>query len=434
MISVLLGVLATVLSGVWSGGATAARAAGQPASVRALWVDAFHDGIKSPAQVQKLVTDARRANINTLVVQVRRRGDVYYVGGPEPLAADQAAGYDALRTLVNAARSGSPRLEVQAWIPVYPIWSNRAALPSDLNHVFNRHGPSAQGEEMWLMTRDDGETWANDGYWLDPGHPGVQAYLIDLATDLVRRYEVDGIALDRIRYYEGSKPNGGPDRRWGYNPTSVMRFDWATGRAGQPEPNDPAWAQYRRDRVSDFLRELRSSVLAVRPELKVSAAVLPTGRGPGSDADWANTLAYSYIFQDWRAWLEWGLLDQAFVMNYSREANPTEVAWLDQWLAFERTHTYGRQVVPTLALYLNQPPDIMRQIRRVLSGGQDGSRLSGVGLYSYATPDLTRYNGDPGDDTPDGYVWDLLTRPFGENDQNPPFPEPSSLPGMSWRN
>ena len=43
---------------------------------------------KSPAQVQKLVTDARRANVNTLVVQVRRRGDVYYLGGPEPRASD----------------------------------------------------------------------------------------------------------------------------------------------------------------------------------------------------------------------------------------------------------------------------------------------------------------------------------------------------------
>ena len=31
---------------------------------RALWVDAFHDGMKSPAQVEKLVADANRANLN----------------------------------------------------------------------------------------------------------------------------------------------------------------------------------------------------------------------------------------------------------------------------------------------------------------------------------------------------------------------------------
>src|SRR6202521_6003541 len=44
-----------------------------PAQYRALWVDAFHDGIKSPAQVEKLVADAHHGNLNALVVQVRKR-------------------------------------------------------------------------------------------------------------------------------------------------------------------------------------------------------------------------------------------------------------------------------------------------------------------------------------------------------------------------
>ena len=41
---------------------------------RAFWVDAFHDGIKTPEQVDKLIADAQRANVNALIVQVRRRG------------------------------------------------------------------------------------------------------------------------------------------------------------------------------------------------------------------------------------------------------------------------------------------------------------------------------------------------------------------------
>src|SRR5919201_1352699 len=95
----------------------ASRAVGaQSGEVRALWVDAFHDGIKSPGQIQKLVADARRANVNTLLVEVRRRGDAYYLGGPESPASDQPAGYDALRTLLDAAHGGAPRLEVKAWI------------------------------------------------------------------------------------------------------------------------------------------------------------------------------------------------------------------------------------------------------------------------------------------------------------------------------
>ena len=40
--------------------------------IRALWVDAFHDGIKSVAQIDRLIADALFAGINTLIVQVRR--------------------------------------------------------------------------------------------------------------------------------------------------------------------------------------------------------------------------------------------------------------------------------------------------------------------------------------------------------------------------
>jgi uncharacterized lipoprotein YddW (UPF0748 family) len=56
--------------------------------VRALWVDAFRDGIKTPEQVDQLIQDALTANINTLIVQVRRRGDAYYNHSIEPRTED----------------------------------------------------------------------------------------------------------------------------------------------------------------------------------------------------------------------------------------------------------------------------------------------------------------------------------------------------------
>ena len=423
-------VLLAVLVGWVVPWATPPAHADSAGEVRALWVDAFHDGIKSPAQATKLVADARRANVNTLLVQVRKRGNLYYPGGPEAVAADQAAGYDALRTLLDAARSGSPRLEVQAWIATYPIWSNRGAPPGEPDHPFNRHGPNATGDDNWLMLRDDGESWTGDGYWLDPGHPAVSAYLVDLATDLVRRYDVDGLHLDLIRYYQGDGVGGGAwDRRWGYNPASVSRFDLQYGRVGQPDPNDPLWVQFRRDQVTDLLRRVRESTLAARPTLKVSGAVIGSwGPGPQSDADWLNTPAYGYVFQDWRGWLEQGLLDQAYVMSYYREYVPTQAASLDRWLAWERGHSYGRQVIAGLGSYLNAPADNVRQLRRALAAGPDGSRLAGVALYSYASPDASRANADPGDDSPDGFMWDVLTRPAPENDFAPPFAEPVAAP------
>jgi uncharacterized lipoprotein YddW (UPF0748 family) len=276
------------------------------------------------------------------------------------------------------------------------------------------------------MQRDDGETWTGEAYWLDPGHPAVNGYLADLMADLVERYEVDGLHLDRLRYHQ-------EDRRWGYNPASVIRFDLERGRSGQPEPDDAQWAQYRRDRVTDLLRQTRDRTLAIRPGLKLSAAVVPWGPGPRRDADWNTTSAYSGVFQDWRAWLEQGLLDQAYVMNYNRESSAQEVGWQESWLNWQRGKGYGRQVVAGLAPYLNTPEETVQQVRRALGPGQDGARLAGVALYSYAAPDPTRDNADPADDTPPGYLWDLLARPAEANGFNPPFAEPVAAPGMSWR-
>jgi len=53
---------------------TATAAAATP-QFRALWVDAFGDGIFTEAQIDELVTYTKGANLNAIVAQVVRRGD-----------------------------------------------------------------------------------------------------------------------------------------------------------------------------------------------------------------------------------------------------------------------------------------------------------------------------------------------------------------------
>ena len=75
--------------------------------VRALWVDAFRDGAKTPAQIDQLIQDALTGNINTLIVQVRRRGDAYYNRSLEPRTEDPVLppGFDALQYLIEKAHA-----------------------------------------------------------------------------------------------------------------------------------------------------------------------------------------------------------------------------------------------------------------------------------------------------------------------------------------
>ncbi len=104
--------------------ACAGRQAGVPVTgtvsdvpeFRVLWVDGFHAGIRSAEEVAQLIRDAKRADINTLIVQVRRRGDALYARSFEPPVEDAAydGKFDGLAAILEAAHAEG--MEVQAWI------------------------------------------------------------------------------------------------------------------------------------------------------------------------------------------------------------------------------------------------------------------------------------------------------------------------------
>jgi uncharacterized lipoprotein YddW (UPF0748 family) len=389
---------------------------------RALWVDAYHEGFKTPQEVDRLIADARRANMNALVVQVRRRGDAYYAKSIEPRTEDSsiAPDFDALAHLIERAKTGGPRLEVHAWVATFPIWGDQNKPPRDPSHAFNLHGPAATGREDWLTRREDGETWAG-AYFLDPGHPDAARHTVDVALQIVREYDVDGIHLDYVRYPEVGQHGG-----WGYNETSIARFNARHGREGRPAAGDPLWAQWRRDQVTAVVRRVYLGATGLKPRVKVSAAVIPWGDGPKTRADWERMSAYRAVFQDWRGWLEEGILDIVMPMNYFREGQPPQGIWFDNWVAFQRGHAYGRQVVPGVALYMNDPAQNLAQVKRALRPAADGSRVAGVVFYSYAA---NRREAD----RPDPEVWAALAEAGTTNDGLPPFAAPAPIPPMAWK-
>lgn len=127
----------------------AAQEAFDPPEIRALWVDAVHAGIRSQAEADDLIATAVRANLNTLFVQVRRRGDALYVKGEEPPLDDPAYDptFDALAYVIDTAHRAG--IEVHARVNAMPAWREEAP-PTDPRHVFNRHGPHAPGDENWF--------------------------------------------------------------------------------------------------------------------------------------------------------------------------------------------------------------------------------------------------------------------------------------------
>jgi uncharacterized lipoprotein YddW (UPF0748 family) len=275
---------------------------------------------------------------------------------------------------------------VHAWINAMPTWRDDAP-PKDARHVFNRHGPSAQGDENWFTASPTGEHRFPVGYFLDPGHPEAAAYLAEIYLNVVRNYAVDGIHFDYVRYPETDER----DIRGagvGYNAVNLRRFRRATGRPDSdlPGTDDEAWMAWRRQQVTHLVRRVAIEARAINPRIRISAALIPWGRPPADEKDFANVAPMQRIYQNWNEWLRDGLLDLGVPMNYATETDERVRNWFDGWIRWEKRHRHGRQLAVGLGAYRNTHADTLAQIARVRAA-DGGHRADGVSLFSYFAPE-----------------------------------------------
>jgi uncharacterized lipoprotein YddW (UPF0748 family) len=381
----------------------------QPRSeMRAFWVDTFNTALNTHADVLAVVDQAVAANANAMFVQVRRRGDSWYLNSLEPLAdrTPIAPGFDPLQDVVLEAHARG--LAVHAFVIVNAIWNRAPSLfpPVDPNHAFNLHGgydaatnTIVPGPDSWLT-----RTLIPDGvagitlqghrfdaeFYIDAGHPDAATYTVDVLLHLVRNYDIDGLHLDRIRYPEitiaGQTPSTGTSV--GYNATNIARFQrhWGIPEGSQPPAqNDPFWSQWRRDQVTALVRRIYLNAIAIKPRIQISGAFIAFGFGPTSESAWLSAEAYWRVYQDWRAWTEEGIIDVAIPMIYQREHLASGRTAFDQWNDWVRNHQYGRSAMMGIGAFLNSVEGTLRQIRRALEPSSLGYRNLGVNFFSMAS-------------------------------------------------
>lgn len=152
-------------------------------------------------------------------------------------------------------------------------------------------------------------------YFLDPYQPDVQEFLLTLMTELVNRYDIDGLQLDYIRH-PSAMPEGKPGHlgsSWGY--TAAARRAFYQQRHVDPaqftlngiqRSQKKAWAQWKQfknDSVSRFVHEISLMTHGynqTNPEYSVilSAAVFPKP---------SESLGRKH--QDWPLWVRKKWLD-----------------------------------------------------------------------------------------------------------------------------
>jgi len=349
---------------------------------RGLWVlaEGSQRVLDDARRVETLLQQAARLGATDLFVQVYRGGRAWYDADladatPYREALDRS-GADPLALLLQ--RAGESGVRVHAWVNVLSLSKNAdapivQALGRDIVHS-DRKGRSLLDYPGYEVPQPDRQYYrmGTPGVYLDPAAPGLSERLAATFAELLIRYpQLDGLHLDYIRYPDvlpyapGSRFGVGLD--FGYGAATRARFKRETGleaplgdRLGPAE----AWDEWRRAKLTELVAAIAGAARAVDPKLVLSAAVWTyADRG------------YLVLGQDWRRWLEDGLLDLAVPMSYTRD---------DRLLRYQAESFAGLPIADRIWmglgtwLFASRPERALAQIGIVRNAG-----VRGESLFSY---------------------------------------------------
>jgi uncharacterized lipoprotein YddW (UPF0748 family) len=352
---------------------------------RALWVT--RTTLTSPESISQMVRAAEAGGFNTLLVQVRARGDAYFDSSLEPRAAELASrpSFDPLAMVIEQAHAAG--LKVHVWVSVNLV-SSASELPPSRQHVVYRSPewlmlPRELAAEMRALpvrspayvgrlarwTRAHSEEV--EGLYISPASPAAAIHTAAVIGDMAQKYRLDGVHLDYARY---------PNDSFDYGPAALDQFKLEIlstvsaperSAAAARERLDPLafpnlfpnrWEAFRRSRLTSLIMRVRTAVKAARPGIVVSAAVVP-------DAQYA----FEHRLQDWRTWLDESLIDVLCPMAYTPDASVFQ-----QQVAAAKAYAGDRPVWAGIGAYRLSSAQTLEHIAAAQRLG-----TAGIILFSY---------------------------------------------------
>ena len=284
--------------------------------IRAVWlttiggIDWPRTYATSPATIEQQKRELTRMldrlkliRINTVLLQTRIRGTVIYPSSLEPWDGcmsgqpGRSPGYDPLRFAIDECHKRG--MELHAWVVTLPLGKWNGAGCRNMRNKYPK------------LIRRIGE----DGF-LNPEQPQTGDVIASVCEEIVRKYNVDGIHLDYIRYPDGWK----------------IKVGRSTGR----------------EHITSIVRKIHTAVKSVRRNIKLSCS--PIGKYEDlsrySSRGWN---AYMGVCQDAQGWLRTGLMDQLYPMMYFKgnQFFPFALNWSE--------NKYGKEVAAGLGIYFLDP-------------------------------------------------------------------------------
>lgn len=316
-----------------------------PAETRAVWLDRgtiVRAG--SEAGLAQIFDRFAQAGINTVFFETLNASYPIYPSLVAPQQNPLTRGWDPLASAVKLARQRN--MELHAWVWVFAAGNVQhnplVGMSSDYP------GPVLAANPDWAGFDHRGQTipQGQGKPFFDPANPQVRDYLLRLYTEIVTKYDVDGLQLDYIRY-PFQDPNAG--RSYGYGKAAREIFQQRYGV--DPITINPRqadlwrkWTDFRTQQVDSFVAIVSRQLKRQRPHLKLSVAVFPLPRNE----------RIQKIQQNWEYWAQRGDVDLIVPMTYATETYKFEQL-AQPWVASIRFEQLGSALLLPGIRLLNLP-------------------------------------------------------------------------------
>ncbi len=282
---------------------------------RCLWI--VRESMYNEKMINSALVYAYQSGYNIVFIQVRGRGYAFYNSDIVPKHPKIATEFDPLDYAVTLGHALG--IEVHAWMNSYILWSSKTP-PENPEHLYhtqkgwteaNIHGKM---DSQIKLSEPQSPQW--EGVYLSPTHPEVNPYLLSVYSEIINSYNIDGIHLDYIRFQDevyGYNKSGMAvfENIYDINPRDIVRgiisprFGWSQEFV---DSMYVAWDKFRRDAVTELVRNIYTEIHKQGNNIKLSAAVKP------------NLIDAKYRwYQEWDKWVKEGMIDFVVPMNYFKE-------------------------------------------------------------------------------------------------------------------
>lgn len=303
-----------------------------PNEFRAVWVASVANiswpsqpGLDSETQKEEaiqIIENAKKGNLNTIILQVRPQSDALYESKIEPwsyfLTGESGLSpnpyYDPLSFWIEECHKRG--IKLHAWLNPY-----RASHPT--NKSINETSSINRYSDIALELK-------NGYWWYDPSLEQVKKLSLDVVRDIVSRYNVDGIHFDDYFY---------PYPSYNDNEEFPDHISWEKSKKSILINDRKNW---RRKSVNTFIKSVYKEIKKIKPEVLFGISPFGIWR-PGNPESATTTFdQYDMLFADARKWIRRGWADYFSPQLYWSIANEkySFPVMLDWWESNNKKNRY----------------------------------------------------------------------------------------------